>query len=172
MKTVRLILSFAVLVSLVASVYAPTFSVLLGSGDTEADAADHKDWIEIQSIAWTPGAAKDGAAGTVAAPAGSTAASDQEKGVARREFEPVVLTVAAEGRNAKLKKAFTKGRKLGTIRLRDGERILVLHGVVVADVTRTGPSESISLNYTKIENARVPERAKARIKAEESDRAP
>jgi hypothetical protein len=48
----------------------------------------------------------------------------------------------------------------------------VLHGVVVADVTRSGATESISLSYTKIENATVPERAKERIQAGERGRAP
>jgi len=163
-------LSVAALTILAATSYAPDFAVLLGggTGDTEAADKDHKNWIDVQSIAWTAGAAKDGAGGTVAAPA----SADKAKTGASREFAPVVLTVPAEGKNPALKKAFTKGSKLGTIRLRDGGRVLVLHGVTVASVTRTGDSESVSLNYTKIENASVPERAKAKIKAGETSAAP
>lgn len=173
MKNTRLIFALTAMCALVPSMFAPSFAVLLGgSSDTKSADADHKDWIEIQSIAWTPAAAKDGAAGKIEAPAGSVAASENAKGVARREYEPVILTVRAEGKNPALKKAFTKGRKLGTIRLRDGERVLVLHDVIVADVKIAGPSETVSLNYTKIENAQVPERAKAKIRAAESGRAP
>jgi type VI protein secretion system component Hcp len=170
MKPMRLMLPLVLLSLFAPTTYAPDFGVLLGgSGDTEADAVDSKDWIEIEGIAWTPGTAKVGAATSVAAPA----PAGDVKGVTRRTYDPVVLTVPAEGKTAaKLKKAFSKGRKLGTIRLRDGERVLVLHEVVVADVKRTGASETISLNYTKIENAKVPERAKAKIKAEQSGRAP
>jgi type VI protein secretion system component Hcp len=170
MKSARSIVTLLVLSLFASTTYAPDFGVLLGgSGETEASAADSKDWIEIESIAWTPGTAKVGAASSVAAPA----PAGDGKGVTRRTYDPVVLTIPSEGKSAaKLKKAFSKGRKLGTIRLRDGERILVLHEVVVADVQRTGASETISLNYTKIENAKVPERAKAKIKAEQAGRAP
>lgn len=163
MKTTRSILSLAALTFVAATSYAPDFAVLLGGGSGDAQAADkdHKNWIDVQSVAWTAGAAKDGAAGTVAAPS----SADKAKSVARREFAPVVITIPAGGKNPALKKAFTKGRKLGTIRLRDGARVLVLHGVTVASVTRTGDTEAVSLNYTKIENANVPERAKAKIKA-------
>jgi type VI protein secretion system component Hcp len=170
MKTARLILSFAASVAFAVTSYAPDFGILLGGGsdDQESQAADHKDWIEIQSIAWTAGAAKDGAAGTVATPS----SPERAKTVARRQFEPVVLTVPAGAENPTLKKAFTKGRALGTIRLRDGARILVLHGVTVGSVTRTGDTETVSLNYTKIENANAPERAKARIKVGKTGAAP
>ncbi|HUG09386.1 MAG TPA: hypothetical protein VMM36_00135 [Opitutaceae bacterium] len=174
MKTVRFTLSLVALSLLAGTAYAPDLAVLLGgSGDSGANAAESKDWIEIESIAWTPGTTKVGAAPSVAAPATAPAPSGDAKGIARRTYDPVVLTIPAEGKNAaKLKKAFSKGSKLGTIRLRDGERVLVLHEVVVADVKRSGASETISLNYTKIENANVPDRAKARIKAGETSRAP
>jgi len=170
MKTTRSILSIAALTFIAATSYAPDFALLLGggSGDTEAKDGDHKNWINVQSVAWTAGAAKDGAVGSVAAPA----PADKAKSVARREFAPVVITIPAEGKNPALKKAFKKGKGLGTIRLRDGNRVLVLHGVTVGSVTRTGDTESVSLNYTKIENASVPERAKAKIKAGEAGAAP
>lgn len=169
MKTVRPILSIAALVAFAVTSYAPDFGVLLGgSDDSEAPAADHKDWIQVESVSWTAGSAKDGIAARVDAPS----SSGREKTVVRRQFEPVVITVPVEDRSAKAKRAFKKGNKLGTIRLRDGDRVLVLHGVTVASVARTGDTESVSLNYTKIENAVVPERAKAKVKAGETGKVP
>jgi type VI protein secretion system component Hcp len=172
MKTTRLILSLAAFTFIAATSYAPDFAVLLGSGtdDSESPGANHKDWIPVQTISWELSTSTQGGTGEISAK--EAPAAEETKGVARRGFAPVVLKVPVEGRSSVAKKAFTKGRKLGTIRLRDGDRILVLHGVVVADVTRSGATESISLSYTKIENATVPERAKERIQAGERGRAP
>lgn len=162
MKTAHLLILAVALTALSGSAFATSFAVLLGGAgdDKKTKAGEREDWIEINSITWASGAARKAAAGEVAAPApGSKPAG----AVARRAYEPVILTVPADNQVAALGKAFKKGRKLGTIRLRDGKRVLVLHDVVVIDVKREGAMESVSLTYTKIENANVPERARARM---------
>lgn len=171
-RTPRIILAVVAMTFAASRMPAPDFAILLSGGGDEGSASKtHDKWIPIQSVSWAGGKARKDATGNLVAPA-LKQPSGNEKTVARRVHEPVVLTIPAEDGSAELRKALKKDRKLGTIRLRDGDRELILHGAFVASVVRKGATETISLNYEKIENARMPERARARIKATESARAP
>ena len=166
MKTTRALVLLLTLVSLSGSASATDFAVLLGGSDNgkAADGKD-KDWIVIEKVSWAPPGDREAAATPLRQKPLMPEPKDAYR-PARKTPKPVVLSIQTARIRTDHGDPFVKGRKLGSIHLRDGKNVYILRDAVVVEVLRKGEVEEVILNYTQIENANIPDRARRRMEGD------
>jgi len=188
MKTIRLSAALLVSCALAATMFAPAYMKL---GDIKGESTDskHKDWIIIESMSSPISAAelresptrhtaeRDVASGQ------ATGKRDAASGMAtgKRQHKPMTVTKSVDKASPKLAEICANKTVIPKIEISDGETTYKLHDVLITSVTPSSssgsvPTETLSLNYSKIEWNRGPGqkavKAVERAKTEKPVRAP
>lgn len=138
MNTLRCLLAAILTVAAISSASAAAY-IKFDGVDGEAQHKDHKNWIDVQSVADVP----------AAPPTTREAGSGMATG--RRQYNPIRFSKRIDKSTPLLARAHSAQTVFPSVTLAHGGRTYTLTNARIVKIAASGNTEEISFNFEKIE---------------------